>query len=270
VAALEIALMEPSPADREVALRQIVWSLERTRSPRLPECLSELSGLRLRAGAVDDALEMAAAAAAAAVPLDGEGLFAWAALARARARSACGDLEGAEALLRACRDASVAELGLRLAWRGAVASLRRRRGDIPAALASHRQAAQDSETAGWIGPAAFHRGMCSILTGRGEDLARALATLFEVGERRAATRLLVEGSRLASDTEVLHQARREALVLGDRFLLLEVLHMLGTPSTRGEARALLTDLRGGCAGRLRPHFEALPAVRWADWTAAGI
>ena len=188
---------------------------------------------------------------------------------RAAARSACGELDGAEALLRASADAASAELGLRLAWRGAVAAHRRRRGDVPASLAAHRLAVQDAEAAGWVGPAAFHRGMCSILTGRGDDLARALATLFEVGDRRAGTRLLVEGSRLASDGEVLHQARREARALGDRFLLLEVLHMLGTPSARGEARALLAELRAGCVGRMRPHLEALAAARWADWTRAG-
>lgn len=250
-----------------VRLVQVGLSRLRTRRKRatLVDHLCFLSGLRLRLGDVDAAVEPLREAEEHAEFADLPGLTAAVATARAAVHLACGDVVGAGELLRAAAWAGEhdADARMRLTWRALRVEVRMATQDHNAALATCNEVVEEYGRLGWEAARALHAGLIAVIRGQGEDLAEALDALAGLGEHRALGRLMLSGGRLGGDASALDSALVEARRSGDRFLLLEALRDAGGPAARREAaglaRGLLVRAGGGYAGILRGH----PAVRWA-------
>ena len=191
---------------------------------------------------------------------------------RASVFLAVGDLEAADAALREARvetDPDVPSI-LRLAYRDVQLSIRLAREDGAAALAVAQVAEAEAARAGHATDAAFHLGIVGVLTANAEAIDEALDQLACVGDRRLAARLLLAGAALGRDLEVFAAAEQEARTSGDRFLMLDVLHVGGSSAHREEARALCQHVLPHIPGGLAASFLARPAVRWANPIAGGL
>lgn len=140
---------------------------------------------------------------------------------------------------------------------------RRRRGDLPAALAAHvagHEAAKRSKDGVRV---AFHGGMAAVYTASAKDLAGYVERLGSMGAHRLLAQLMLAGALIGRDTEILDAAEREARLAGDPLLLLEVLHAGRLPTRQAEARGLARRIVDGVQGSLGESIREHLAIRWA-------
>lgn len=232
---------------------------------RLVPALYRLAVLHRRAGRVDLALEALdeadEAARFAALPYQ----RSLARIGRAGVHLAAGDLGGASRLLQEARPALDPDAGtfLRVAWWELQGSVRLAAGDRQAALAAWQDAETDATRAGWVGPAAYLRGMVGVLCADGAAIEAAVQVLERGGDRRFIARLLHLGATVGGDTDILAQAEGEARACGDLFLLLDVLFASAGPERRAEAARLIAEVHAHLPRALRGAFAERPVVRWA-------
>jgi len=187
------------------------------------------------------------------------------AVGRAGVLLAVRDVDGAERVLDRAREAVDADApsSLRLAFRDVQLGARLLRGDTAAALSVAQVAEAEAARAGHAVDAAFHLGIVGVLTADTEAIGDALDLLDTAGDRRLAARLLLAGAHQSRDMDVLSNAESEARASGDRFLMLEVLHAVGSSAHRQEAEALCTHLLPNIPLHHRPRFLDSGPVRWA-------
>jgi len=190
---------------------------------------------------------------------------------RASVLLAVGDVASAEATLHEARVEADLDCpsSVRLAYRDVQLSIRLARGDTAAALAVAQVAEAEATRAGHAIDAAFHLGMVGVLTANGEAIDQALDQLTAAGDRRLAGRLLLSGAALGGDVEVFAAAEQEARTSGDRFLMLEVLHVGGSSAHRKEARVICDHLLPHIPSSHVATFRARPVVRWAGLSSRG-
>jgi tetratricopeptide (TPR) repeat protein len=176
-----------------------------------------------------------------------------------------GDLAAAERVLAEARVEADPDAPsfLRLAFRDVQLSIRLARNDGAAALAVAQVAEAEAVRAGHAADAAFHLGIVGVLTANGESIDEALDVLTHAGDRRLAARLLVAGAAVGRDPVVFAAAEQEARASGDRFLMLNVLHVGGSSEHREEARGLIEHLLPHIPDAWLPVFRARPQVAWA-------
>ena len=232
---------------------------------RLVPALYRLAVLHRRAGRVDRALEALdeadEAARFAALPYQRSLVR----IGRAGVHLAAGDLPGASRLLQEARPALDPDAGtfLRVAWWELQGSVRLAAGDRQAALAAWQDAETEATRAGWVGPAAYLRGMVGVLCADGAAIEAAVQVLERGGDRRFIARLLHLGATVGGDANVLAQSEGEARACGDAFLLLDVLFASAGPDRRAEAARLVAAIHAHLPRTLRPAFAERAAVRWA-------
>ncbi len=183
----------------------------------------------------------------------------------ARLALACGDVDGAAALLAPY--ASFAEAYApwiaRRAWLSAAAELREASHDSPAAVAAHLRAAAACAAAGDHAFQAFHEGALAILTADREGVYRAVQALAGIGIPVLQARLLALGGRIGRASDVLRVAEVHARAAGEQMLLLGLLDAGRDPEARPEARAICLSALAGLRPAPRARFLERPVARWA-------
>jgi tRNA A-37 threonylcarbamoyl transferase component Bud32/tetratricopeptide (TPR) repeat protein len=237
----------------------------RDRNHAVVEATCHLAVATAATGGLGRGLEALVAADELAVRGNVPHRVAMVAVARAALHLACGDLPGADALLRAhpgCADARC-PYGLRARFFEVQADLRVQAGDMPAALATHLAAGEAATDAHDRARAAFHEGMAALLTADADGVGLTVERLAATGIHRLQARLLLAGALIGRDATVLRVAEMEARASGDRILLLHVLHASRRTASRSEARRVAAAIGDSLFGPLREAFLALPAVRWS-------
>ncbi len=237
----------------------------RTLPARLVHTLYRIAELRLRLGDIRLALEHTAEAETIArlalLPYD----RALAEIGRAAVLLQIGERALAATLLRAARVALEPDAAphIRLAYRLIQGELRMLAGDHQAALASFQAAESEAEGVGFHALGAYSLGMSGVLTADADALTRAMEVLGRSGDRSLTARLLLHGARVGGDADVLRSAESEARASRDVFVLLAVLHAVGSDEARREARSLARQIEARVPSEHRPTFLALPSVSWA-------
>ncbi len=245
--------------------QEVAFLRARTMPSRLIHVLYRISQIRLRLGEIRLALENLSEADTiarlSALPYD----RALAEIGRASILLQIGARAQASALLKSARVALEPDAAahIRLAYRLIQGELRMSLGDHQAALASFQAAESEALAVGFHALGAYSLGMSGVLTADADALTRAMEVLGRSGDRSLTARLLLHGARVGGDAEVLHSAESEARSSRDLFVLLAVLHAVGSDEARREARAIARQIEARTPGEHRSAFAALPAVAWA-------
>lgn len=186
-------------------------------------------------------------------------------LARAWVLSAAGTPAEAAAAIEASAAAAdpAAPWWIRGHYHEVLADERRRRGDVPAALAAHVTGMEQAKKAGDAVRSAFHGGMAAVYTASARDLAECVDRLGAVGAHRHLAQLMLAGALVGRDVEILSAAEREARISGDPLLLLEVLYAGRLPARHPDARALARRIVDGVKGTMGESIRDQAAIRWA-------
>ena len=236
----------------------------RTMPARLSQTLSRLAHIRLRLGDVNGALQSLDEGDAVARVAELSYERALLQVVRASLHLELGDRRQASALLRQSTVAleSDAPVFLRLSWRRVQAEHRMLVGDHQAALAAFQAAEMEAGASGYTAIQAYCLGMVGVLTAETDALTRAMEVLVRAGDRSLTARLLLHGGRIGGDADILHSACQEGRASRDRFVLLAVLHAVGSDEARREAASVARVIEGRTPKTLLGFFYKLPPVIW--------